>query len=427
MECRRKILARHHGIRCGAGPYFPSGGGSEPEGAAVLTIGDDWAVIGREVGGFRAVTILLHKSVFRRVIQLDLHGNVIWCTAQHRTLGKIFLTSFYLPHSGKDFSRYEREITNFRKALRFKARGLPIFAGGDANCVLQQLEGPEMIAVEERGRAFLEATGSAALHTLCRLDPAQPSHIPYSDLFQPNTLDYLLSSHRALTSAAHLRTEFRDALGSDHQLVAATTSFPAKVGPSDSHQVGCRRWASSTISESDFVELATGDISTFERVAAAHATPRQTRRYRDSQDIKDLLKQARSTRDPLQRAELWKHIYGLRRLGRKAYRTQLAVSCGAAAGTGCPPLDGPEQVQDALVTHIHDQFCSDPAGKDNTQARVEQAKSELQGSPAPARFTDEELVESLRRLRTNKTSGIDKVSNEFIGQACRSGITPRPW
>lgn len=153
--------------------------GSQPDGLSVETIGDFWAIIGRPHGGFRAQTILLRKQHFPRILQLDLLGQVIWCIAEHVSLGKVFLCTFHLPHSGRPEATYMEEVANLQSACR-KSHGYYTLMGGDANCHLVQLDGDpaDITPTEERSRAFLETRCSRPARTTSKrshsTDPSPP-------------------------------------------------------------------------------------------------------------------------------------------------------------------------------------------------------------------------------------------------------------
>lgn len=68
--------------------------GAQPEGVAVISLEDFWAVIGRQKGGFRAQAILLRKTLFPKILQLDLWGQTLWCTVGSCDFGRSSLLPF---------------------------------------------------------------------------------------------------------------------------------------------------------------------------------------------------------------------------------------------------------------------------------------------------------------------------------------------
>ena len=68
------------------------------------------------VGATEVSAILLHKTVFSQVLQVDLHGQVVGCIAEHVSLGRIFLCSFHLPHAGRPEPLFCKALSHLQRA-----------------------------------------------------------------------------------------------------------------------------------------------------------------------------------------------------------------------------------------------------------------------------------------------------------------------
>ena len=403
--------------------------GAQPEGLSVETVGDFWAIIGRPQGGFRAQTILLRKHFFPRILQLNLWGQVIWCTAEHVSLGQIFLCTFHLPHSGRPDSIYMEELANLQSACR-KSQGFQTFMGGDANCHLGQLEGDprDIVPLDDRGSAFLETLAVAGLHVLPRADPNLPTHIPYSPAFQPCTLDYLVTSMPS--GPASVRPEFRSALGSDRELLTAACELP-RLRRSTPKRSWCQKWQCQDLGPQHFETLRTADIGSWEAVAKETLRRKPSTKYMDPAHIRSLIHQARHEQDPMLKAATWKHISRLRRVARRDWLVALHRRAACGDWTALASLQrNPKEwypgllssfptltaAKDTLCSHLTNQFCSDDPGKAEAIRLYQQACSSTQLDFDP--FTETDLQAVLDKLVFNKTTGKDAISNEFICRAC---------
>ena len=403
--------------------------GAQPEGLSVETVGDFWAIIGPPQGGFRAQTILLRKHLFPRILQLNLWGQVIWCTAEHVSLGQIFLCTFHLPHSGRPASIYMEELANLQSACR-KSQGFQTFMGGDANCHLGQLEGDprDIVPLDDRGSAFLETLAVAGLHVLPRADPNLPTHIPYSPAFQPCTLDYLVTSMPS--GPASVRPEFRSALGSDHELLTAACELP-RLRQSTPKRSWCQKWQCQDLGPQHFETLRTADIGSWEAVAKETLRRKPSTKYMDPAHIRSLIHQARHEQDPMLKATTWKHISRLRRVARRDWLVALHRRAACGDWTAVASLQrNPKEwypgllssfptlaaAKDTLRSHLTNQFCSDDPGKAEATRLYQQACSSTQVGFDP--FTETDLQAVLDKLVFNKTTGKDAISNEFICRTC---------
>ena len=412
--------------------------GSQPDGLSVETIGDFWAIIGRPHGGCRAQTILLRKQHFPRILQLDLLGQVIWCIAEHVSLGKVFLCTFHLPHSGRPEATYMEEVANLQSACR-KSHGYYTLMGGDANCHLVQLdsEPADITPTEQRSRAFLETLAVAGLHVLPRKDPTLPTHLPFSSAFQPCTLDYLVTSMPS--GQAAIRPEFRSALGSDHELLTAACGVPP-VRRTPSKRSWCQKWQCQDLGPQHFAILRTADIDLWEPVAKQTLRRKPSTKYMDPAHIKQLTHQARHEQDFAIKATIWKQISRLRRAARRDWLVALhrRAACGEWAALRLLQRNPKEwypgllssfpsitAAKDMLCKHLTDQFCSDDLGKAEATRLHQRACSSTLREFVP--FTEADLRAVLDKLPFNKTTGKDAISNEFICQACAcGGQTPSP-
>lgn len=77
-------------------------------------------------------------------------------------------------------------------------------------------------------------------------DPDVPTHVPYSEAFRPSTLDYLITGHLTDCSLASITPTARQALRSDHEMVATTTTLPVSGGPRKPSDRRCRKWGLQT-------------------------------------------------------------------------------------------------------------------------------------------------------------------------------------
>ena len=202
--------------------------GAQPEGVAVISLEDFWAALGKP--------FCFAKLCFPRSFNLISGGRPFGAPWARVTLAGSFAA---LPHCGHGAESYSAQLHELHRALG-KSRGMTTFIGGDDwRCQLhppttpRRRWDPSHPPGWSRDYSFLETLSPHFASILPRADPDKPTHVPYSHAFQPCTLDYVITNRTGDTSPAPITPAARQALHSDHEHLASTTT--AAKAPATAH------------------------------------------------------------------------------------------------------------------------------------------------------------------------------------------------
>ena len=337
-------------------------------------------------------------------------GKGVWFRIKHlRTSVELWLGSFHLT-PGCTQMEYSSELQGF--LLKKPKDSLPIIIQGDANAVFgwDTTEDHRVVAVGSCGKAVLLLNGLEE-HRLLPAEPV-PQHRclatsrPRQADRQGHQID-LFATQRVTTREIRILRDSCFVSGTDHELMQG--KFRPRTGKGCTrHATGPRVWVGG------ISQVAHVDQPALEHIARTCTKPRPGQAYRDPQEVKRLLRNAKTS----QTREAWQAALAARRAARRDWESQRLQR--ALEGDWSAYREASKQCNtgwelgfaEAQLRDPHDVVHDHLKGIYQGQGQGLRDVTPLQG-PFDA-FSAGELQVALGQLRRGKSVGKDLTSTELL-------------
>ncbi|CAE7710399.1 RTase [Symbiodinium sp. CCMP2592] len=243
-------------------------------------------------------------------------------------------------------------------------------------------------------------------------------------------IDFILFRHPGMLGTTTKRDDLRLALPSDHDMIQVHFSFCRKAQGRVRSSSNCGRWCFSPEKWAAQFEALPEDHSV-EDLGRAFAEVRYRQlslRYRDSEDLKELIRQRKVASDPVLRASLALEITQQRCLDQETHRKSIlerarsgdfaaisylrrSASQTKVAGSYIQAQGGLEKAAAELQDFYHLKYDSGGVGADPGKvAAVRNRHADVPCTP----FTMKELVQAAGKIKKGTSSGDDGIPYEAI-------------
>ena len=376
--------------------------------------------------------IVLDKLVVDRILQSYLGTRWIavrFVDVQHT---ERVLVGVHMPHRDNAEQYYEQSVLDLELFLR-SFQHLPCSLAGDWNA-----------DVDDSRFATLSSMCSS-LSFKC-FHPATPT---WHGRLSHRMLDYFFFNRHALEGEhMHAEPELQHhtvpakEVGTDHDLVQLKFFMLCSKGvrqPRPRRRNRCNKWVIAT-NKLDKVDIdqeffrqqsAKQQWEVIRNINDSCAVPMPSLKYKDPHDLKELCRQRHYTTDPADKTRLAKQILSRRREARSLWLQGLTRRASAGDGAAVAYLHNRSKPKPS-----HHKFVQASGGKQAAAQQVQERMEELlsakpaeldavsgwearladpASSTAPCKPVDDsEILQSVRKLKRGKTSGLSGVSAELM-------------
>ena len=374
---------------------------------------------------WRGVAVGISIDLFDSVIHKIATRRGIWLVVRVRGVGRVIFGSLHC-HTGVPNAVYQAAVIEFAKACPRRFRHLPLVCGVDANEVPRWSEAEGEQPFVESGSSNLNLLVSEMLNigaSACgpqQCDQASPTHFPRDTTRAGRHID-MIFSRLANISALSIDAERRHVIGTDHALLSGelyTHSGKSRhVWGNDSRP----RWVVRELPD-DFVIVDDEDL---QQLAKRHTKPLSSQAYRDNDEIKQAISEARTEMKP----ESWKRVHRLRRAARKKWHDERRSSilngdwgqyrllqkekhrCRGWWGNLLADRSAAELTRD-VTDHLSSKIVDEKGATwdDELASIVQGVKSEAEFVP----FTILDVRVELQQMKTRSAVGPDGISVHLL-------------
>ncbi|CAE7769231.1 unnamed protein product [Symbiodinium sp. CCMP2592] len=380
---------------------------------------------------WRGVAIGIAHDKLDSVIHRVSTSRGIWLLARLKGLGRVAIGALHC-HTGATNAIYQAAVLQFTQECPGRWRQYPLICGIDANEELKWMEGDDCRISLRRGSTNLELLSHQMLHLgACPIGPTRaqwecPSHFPRDETRVGRQIDGVWS--RLLdTNEVRLDAERRHVIGTDHALVYVDLFSNGKSQD---------RWGRDSRPRYLCADIPSVDIQTaadLAQVARACTCPRKSLAYEDTDEIKDMIREARITNEKKD----WKRVHKARRTAKRAWEQQRlsnilhgdwhqyrALQREKKRRTGWwgkmlqnqSASDNTEKVKAHLSSKLVNEFGKD--WDELLQMQIDAIETRSIYQP----FTMIEVREVLQDMKVNSAVGPDGISVSFLRHAMSHDI-----
>ncbi|CAE7745388.1 unnamed protein product [Symbiodinium sp. CCMP2592] len=272
-------------------------------------------IVHRHRDQWRGTAVGIAKDRFDCVIRKVASSRGVWILARVHGLGRIVCGSIHC-FTGVTNSRYQSAVGEFFALLPAEWRKYPLVCGVDANEELcwaehERSEELEIGHCSENLNVLLDEAGKRGCFAIAPVKSQKntPTHYPRDETREGRQIDLFLGKDLRL-GTVHIDPERRYTINSDHALlhteITVCAATPDKQWGNDSRA----RWVHHELPDVTIVDDA--DVA---ELARKYTKPRASQRYRDSDETKRAIKDARVSNSKA----CWKQVHRLRRRDRHAW------------------------------------------------------------------------------------------------------------
>eukprot|EP00438_Fugacium_kawagutii_P011708 Skav231763 [mRNA] locus=scaffold695:213065:216289:- [translate_table: standard] len=387
-----------------------------------------WIVCTDQLNSHLGQALLIDRSYADSIVTTLKGHRFIGAQFVHTGGSKMWLFSGHLPHHQLPLSEYTEAIHELQRFLD-KAHNIPCIIGADWNAT------PTGDNLDAQGLELACLIAANQLHPL--MPPVPTWKHKFYDFFIASPAFINLVAEEAMPlRAPEVAPHLDNLLPTDHKLVTLDTVLAPGTcrhrGPRHHNRAG--RWLVDNNSLTTIVEQSTAPL-TWEGLcgisqSCQYRTP--SRKYRDSDAIKQLCHARNQVSDEVTRASLTRNILKLRREARTQWISDLhdqatagdpsAISFLQRRHKRRPDWGGlisasgtPQAAAAAVQQHFTNVFANQPLCSRDAECAPFLAtlrNSMAQCQPTP--ITTDELAVATGRLKPGKTSGATGMSNEFL-------------
>ncbi|CAE7674425.1 unnamed protein product [Symbiodinium sp. CCMP2592] len=410
--------------------------GSEAQTPECDMVGDMLVLSGLPEGCFRRLVFCVEDGISWSSFQI---GYAHICMRFQATGRDVLFVNVHLPHSGRPVNDFLLACESIVATVQPSSdKGIPIVLLGDLNYDLFRDD-----PASDRG---------AAVHAMLSVLglTVWPSNRGYT--WRRRTIDYVICNDAfgrmsACHSSAHrpwgeyaVRPDLREMLRVDHNAVVCDVLLPRPAGPAPGRRRRRVDWsrvprrmcvvdpdamAAQVDALPQALEGASSGVPWLNRLAATLTKPRRALRYLDPPEVKELCHVRSRTVDLEVRRRLSLQIVEACKLAKQAWKRQLylsaasgnwqarrrlakTVSLEASLWPMLLQLDGDRsKLVEEVKTHFMNKFSPELHCGD-----VLRRLAQLPDVEPP--FTAPEILECLRTMKMNQTTGMSKVSVELL-------------
>ena len=383
----------------------------------------------RGANHYRGVAIGIALDKLDCVVHKVACNRGFWILARIRGLGRIVLGTMHC-HTGATNAIYQAAVHAFIQTCPRKWRQYPLACGTDVNEELTWFEQDDLEFRLSNGTANLNEVTHQFLQIGAgpvspdRSQWATPTHYPRDESRRGRQIDTIWT--RQLSHAMTvIDAPRRHVIGSDHALVHLDLAVAGKI---------TNQWGNDSRPRYLSADLPVGvksvicDSEDLSKLARKCTRPRISRAYRDTDEIRDKITEAKQDNDK----KCWKQVHRMRRRARREWdRERLSLILHGdwheyrelqktkKRRTGWwgrmlqdkTSLENTEQVQAHLRGKLVNEFCDD--WDDLLQAQIESVH--IRGDFVD--FTISEAREVLHDMKVNSAVGPDGISVAFLRHA----------
>ncbi|CAE7674710.1 unnamed protein product, partial [Symbiodinium sp. CCMP2456] len=381
-------------------------------------------VLHRHGEQYRGVGIGIAQDLLDSVVDKIASPRGIWVLARIKGIGGVVFGSIHC-HTGATQQTYANAVQQFFYGLKRKWRQYPIVLGADVNEQPGWHEAEEghaeVINANVNLSAFLE---EATREGIVPVVPApslrqSPTHFPRDATREGRQIDMILGKSMTMSNV-HFRPELRHCIGTDHAELHVDIYTSISRFQAWGQDTRPRRLASLLPDHEIIV-----DEEDLRKLARECTAPRASPVYRDSQEIKDMIHQARVNNDK----DGWKQVHKMRKKAKRRWqqeRTERVVHGDWSAfrsykrdrtrkkGWWGRMLQDKSAVE--LTTQVQ-QHLQDKMTNPADETWPERLGNFIQAVPRPKTwrpYSKEEVFECLSHMRPHTAVGLDMVCVDLL-------------